>query len=190
MTEKVLVAQIPWGEITQANTYLYGTDIFYQERALHFVNHRVPSDEILHEWTSRTNYQASRTSPLLPLLVPNDSYQLVIEMTSFPEESYYLKLSFFNRQDEELSFIIQREQVLEFQPPIETYYYTIELISAGCERLVFHHLSLYHLNPTLPLSMSQEAQGYYMEEEAPFYLNLVADIIKEAEQKGESCVQQ
>ena len=65
--------KIYW-KFDNANTYLYGTTIEQRNTDVYFSNQRMPSSFVIHSWTSRTNYQADRISPQLPLLKKNHTF--------------------------------------------------------------------------------------------------------------------
>ena len=132
--------KIYW-KFDNANTYLYGTSIEQRNTDVYFSNQRMPSSFVIHSWTSRTNYQADRISPQLPLLKKNHTYSLRWQITSIPEKSYYFEIIFFDRFGHEIQHEILRE-TKEFVYPENAYSYQIALMNAGNTELHFSYLEI------------------------------------------------
>lgn len=126
-----------------ASTYLYGSDVaFHQNGEVDFENKLMSPGKAINTWYSQTNYQAERFSPQLPILRKGSSYRLLLRAHSFPEASLYLRLDFYDRggQVTKRIFIKKMEELFEY--PDNAYYYTINLLNAGCTRLKFKYIVL------------------------------------------------
>ena len=100
-----------------------------------------PGTEI-HSWTAIQNYQGSRTQPVLPLLKKGQTYRLDAFYTTVPQDSVYLKVSFWDRYDKEVKQIIEKSHSVTFVYPKEAYYYSIALLSAGVLELNFKGMGI------------------------------------------------
>ncbi|NEW63222.1 accessory Sec system protein Asp3 [Granulicatella sp. zg-ZJ] len=135
---------IYWSNYT-ANTYLYGSSIDYiAPDNVVFENELMPSGTRIQTWKSKTHYQADRQALQLPILLASKTYKLQANINTTPSNTLYVRLNFFDRFDECLSFVMLKDlsTSLEFVCPLGTQYYTVELMSAGCVRLEFHYLTI------------------------------------------------
>ncbi len=59
---------IYWNEYS-ADTYLYGSEVTYHAKDdVEFKNPMMPPGTVIKQWYSKTNYQAQRIEPALPML--------------------------------------------------------------------------------------------------------------------------
>lgn len=136
-----MISSISWGPNTR--TYMFGTQIRYQaDGSVHFYNPLVPSGIVLHSWSALQNYQASRSQPALPLLKKGTRYEVKAHLTSQPASGVFLKISFLDRYDNDISQLIEKSDHLIFTYPQEAYHYEIALVSAGVTEMVFQSLEL------------------------------------------------
>ncbi|MTB57706.1 accessory Sec system protein Asp3 [Streptococcus uberis] len=142
---KKAIAHLRWNSISPGGSYLYGSQIQIFQEGVLLDNPLMAPGKPLRTYQSRTNYQGNRKSPDLPVLKPGDRYRLELHLETFPEKCYYLQLEFFNRQGERLEEIILRDNELVFKCPDETFSYSLKLVSAGCQKLIFCSIDLYHL---------------------------------------------
>ena len=147
-----LVKRITWDKVVNGQ-YLYGSRIIFEKDTVIFNNAQLASGKQIVAWGSRTNYQANRKIPELPLLVQGETYQLHSKLRTVPSNRLYLKIIFYNRLDEEIGTIIQREDVQEFVYPQDAFRYDILVISAGLEELVFKYIDLYRVEPVKPIKL-------------------------------------
>lgn len=142
MSYQISPLTIYWQKINAA-TFLYGTTLTYnKDGSIQFENNLMAPSTIIHEWHSHGVYQAKRVISPLPLLIPNKQYELIANMTTFPQNSIFIGIRFYDRYEKELDFIILKETTNEFKVPNQTYQYCIQLINAGCHRIEFNHLTL------------------------------------------------
>lgn len=186
-TEK-LIHTIYWDSVSGAS-YLYGSQIsFLSNKRIFFKNPRMASGTVLQEWHSKVNYQASRTTAQLPLLFPNKTYKVVAQVATVPENRLYYRISFFNRQEEEIEFVVHKTGEGEFICPEGTFYYNIQLISAGCEKVSFDCLRLYQVDDVLTSDsgLNQTVpRAYYQKDIFPPDLQFMKELIKQSKFKKE-----
>ncbi|KXT76156.1 accessory Sec system protein Asp3 [Streptococcus sp. DD12] len=133
--------QIDWVNDTK-NTYLYGSQMRFIGRRVIFKNRLMPSGNAIKTWSSKSQFQANRILPELPLLQRGKTYYLTFQGQTKPENSLYLRIAFFDRFQKEISFEVLKEGKSDFVYPLEAYSYSIQLINAGCTEVVFDGLSL------------------------------------------------
>ena len=121
-----------WNEYS-SDTYLYGSKITYHTRDdVEFENRRMPSGTIIKQWYSRTNYQRQKIEPALPMSS--------INVDCPAGEAWLARLVFFDRYETEAGSRIIRDTVTDFQCPLKTYSYRLQLINGGLTRFHFHSI--------------------------------------------------
>lgn len=136
-----MVVQIKWANYAK-NSYTFGSQVSFIKDKVVFENPLMSPSFTITSWSSRTNFQGHRTQPDLPLLKRGGHYHIQLEADIYPANSLYVKVTYFNRLGEEIGFEVLKDNTWFFTYPIQAFHYTIELINAGCERLVFDHLKL------------------------------------------------
>ncbi|BCP58275.1 accessory Sec system protein Asp3 [Streptococcus suis] len=134
--------QLLYWENGAAGAYLYGSRLWREGKRMIFENRLMPAGVTIKSWQSQTNYQANRLQPSLPLLKRGQLYFLNIQGQIFPENSLYLKISFYDRFQQELSFTFLKDTNNQFIYPEHAFSYQIELINAGCHKFIFDSLLL------------------------------------------------
>ena len=135
---------IYWGD---SNSYDFGTIlIFYERNHVFFDNELLPPGEVIQEWYSIGNYQATRKITPLPLLKKNQTYHLILDMIPTPTLSIFTKIIFYNRYGDVVDYKVTKSNELFFDYPKNAYSYKIQLISAGLTALEFHHLEIKEVN--------------------------------------------
>lgn len=122
-------------------TYLNGSKISINNYQIHYKNELMSPGKAIVTWSSKQNYQADRRVPKLPALIPDRHYHLYLDATSVPEQTIYLKISFYSRFGELIKTTFIKEAHGEFTFP-KAYEYQIELINAGVKELNFNALLL------------------------------------------------
>lgn len=177
-----LIDTIRWDNVS-GNSYLYGSSIQVRANRTIFKNPRMASGTVIQSWHSKVNFQGSRTTAQLPLLIPGTSYRLVPHVETIPEKRIYYRISFFNRQEEEITFFVNKTgDVEDFVCPEGTYTYKVQLISAGCREVDFESLKLYQIDhlqeATSGLSQTQK-RAYYQDDIFPIDLQFIAPLIRQ-----------
>ncbi|GAB6742909.1 accessory Sec system protein Asp3 [Streptococcus uberis] len=125
------------------NGYLQGVKLRFNQSEVFFDNPLMPPSFVIKKWTSKTNYQAHRQSPTLPLLKRGRKYHLVFEGKSSPEETVYVKIEYFNLIGESIGFDLLKKFHKIFTFPEQAFSYEISLINAGCRSINFKSIHLY-----------------------------------------------
>ncbi|GAA5350813.1 accessory Sec system protein Asp3 [Streptococcus uberis] len=134
---------ITWGQLNQ-NTYLYGVDLNYlSDGRLSYKQDFLPIGTVIHSWFSQTQYQANRDIPQLPLLKRGVAYRLRLNIQEVKGHLPYLRITFFNRRQEVISYQIIKEDIADFTLPSACYSYQIDLINAGCQEFIFDSIFLH-----------------------------------------------
>lgn len=147
--------RVYWNEYA-ANTYLYGSEIFYHDkRDIEFKNILMPPGTVIREWFSRTNYQLQRIEPSLPMIDGEGKYQIEIHMDCPAEESFLMRLVFYDKYEEEAGSITLREPVTEFRCPLKTYSYKLQLINGGMTTFHFHYVEIREITDETDRTITQ-----------------------------------
>ncbi|HFI0306850.1 TPA: accessory Sec system protein Asp3 [Streptococcus suis] len=157
--ERELARAILWGTYENNQVYYYGSLLKRQGTDVFFENLRFPSGVTIKAWSSRTNYQAERRVPELPLLLPGAPYRLQQELVAEPANTVYFLVQFFNRQNEEIGLTVLKNGKETFTYPKETFTYTIKMVNAGCLRLHFSKLIISGPAPATNLVTTAESAG-------------------------------
>ncbi|MGT2832555.1 accessory Sec system protein Asp3 [Streptococcus halotolerans] len=132
---------ITW-DYDAGRSYLYGSELLFQGTRVHFKNHLMPSGQVINCWKSRTNFQADRIEPSLPLLRQGQTYFLSAKIDCQPEQTYMLQITFYDRFDRSLETITLKNGKTSFVYPQGAYAYDISLINAGCSSMTFDFILL------------------------------------------------
>ena len=131
---------IYWNEYA-ADTCLYGSDLlFHRKDDVEFRNLLLPPGTVIREWYSKTSYQLQRIEPALPMIDGEGRYQLIRNMDRAGEENCLIRLIFYDRYETEAGRLIIRDWAAEFQCPLKTYSYRMQLISSGAASFRFHSI--------------------------------------------------
>ncbi|MTB64874.1 accessory Sec system protein Asp3 [Streptococcus sp. zg-86] len=133
--------RIYWGKIGP-ETYLTGSILIPKNKTIQIENILIPSGTTMYKWSSSKNYQAAREQANLPLLTRDAVYHLHLSAEVTPSQSVYVRVNFYDRFNKAIDFTILRSSEEQFTYPHEAYYYDIELINAGCTKMIFHYLEL------------------------------------------------
>lgn len=133
---------IYWSEYS-SDTYLYGSEIRYHEKNdVEFTNRQMPPGTVIKQWYSKTNYQAQRIEPALPLIDGESEYRITVSIDCQEGEAWMVRLLFFDKYDVEAGSAIIREQVTDFRCPLKTYSYRLQLINGGMTQFRFHSIEI------------------------------------------------
>lgn len=136
-----MVVKIKWVNFVK-NTYTFGSQVSFIKDKVVFENPLMSPSFTMTSWSSRTNFQGHRSQPDLPLLKRGGSYQVHLEATVRPADSLYVKVTYFDRLGEVIGFDVLKDQSWLFTYPLKAFHYTIDLINAGCEQLIFDYLEI------------------------------------------------
>lgn len=131
---------IYWNEYA-SDTYLYGSEIsFHRQDDVEFKNELMPPGTLIKQWHSRTNYQAQRIEPALPLIDGEAAYEIEVNIDCMEKEAWQIRLVFYDKYDVEVGYVSIREEVMEFRCPLKTYSYRMQLINGGMTYFRFHSI--------------------------------------------------
>ena len=129
---------IHWNEYN-SDTYMYGSMISYGPgHEVHYKNMLMPPGTVIKEWYSKTNYQAQRIEPALPLIDGESRYVIKINIDTPQRRGCLVRLVFLDRYEREVGDLNIKDDECEFACPIKTYAYKMQIINAGMTEFVFH----------------------------------------------------
>lgn len=130
--------KIYWNEYGK-DVYLYGSEIrFHAKEDVEFKNELMPPGTVIKRWYSKTNYQMMRIEPALPMIDGEGRYHISLDASAEPEDGLILKLIFYDRYDVEAGSQIVRDGGADFQCPLKTFSYEVQLVNAGAAQFHFH----------------------------------------------------
>lgn len=132
---------IKWHNYTRYS-YLFGSTISFQNKRVLFENALMPSGTVVNEWQSKTNFQAHRIVPDLPMLKCGYRYTIGFQATSIPESCLYLGISFKDQYNHEIDFMVIKSLQESFVYPEGAASYTVQLINAGSRSFVFDYITI------------------------------------------------
>lgn len=137
---------IYWNEYS-SDTYLYGSEISYYKRDnVEFKNLLMPPGAIIKQWYSKTNYQFLKIEPSLPLIDGESVYQIIVNIECPECEAWLMRLVFYDRYETEAGSIAIRDKVTDFQCPLNTYSYRLQLINGGMTQFRFHSIVIQEID--------------------------------------------
>ncbi len=132
--------RIYWNEYS-SDTYLYGSEIaYYAKDDVVFKNNLMPPGTIVKQWYSKTNYQMQKIEPALPMIDGESLYRITVHIDCLPDEAWLARIVFYDRYESEAGSMILRDKVTEFQCPLKTYSYRLQLINGGMTQFHFHSI--------------------------------------------------
>lgn len=117
-----------------------------------FENNRMAPGLVMKEWRSLYQFQEHKQVNVLPLLQEKRWYVCHRDIQTQPERTVYVRIVFYNQQREEIGTTVLKHDTEVFQCPTRTHSYTLQLINAGCDRLVFRQMKL------IPLALDDTTQ--------------------------------
>ena len=132
--------KVYWNEYGK-DVYSYGTELtFLAKDDISFKNQLMPPGTVIKRWYSKTNYQLTRIEPALPMIDGEGRYHIRLDASAEPSDGLLLRLVFYDRDDEEAESQIIRGGEGEFQCPLKTFSYEVQLINGGATRFHFHSI--------------------------------------------------
>lgn len=129
-----------WNEYS-SDTYLYGSEIWYHgKKDVEFQNSLMPPGTVIKQWYSKTNYQAQRIEPALPMIDGEREYRITVAIDCQEGEAWMVRLVFYDKYDAEAGSVTVRDGVTVFQCPLKTHSYRMQLINGGMTRFRFHSI--------------------------------------------------
>ena len=132
--------KIYWNEYAK-DAYIYGTELtFHAKDHVEFRNELMPPGTVIKRWFSKVSYQLTRIEPALPMIDGEGRYQISLNASVEPADGLLLKLIFYDRSDSEAGSQIIRDGGADFQCPLKTFSYEVQLINAGVTQFHFHSI--------------------------------------------------
>lgn len=136
--QKEIAWKIYWSDYT-TNSYLYGSNIVFHDKGhVEFENMLMPPGTVINRWYSLTNFQAQKIEPSLPIIDGEIRYRIAANIETEDSKEVLLRLVYYDRYKEEIGNQVITGLKGEFQCPLRTYSYELQLISGGVTRLDFH----------------------------------------------------
>lgn len=134
--------KIYWNEYVK-DTHLHGVEIYFHAKDdIEFKNELLSPGTVIKSWFSKVNYQAMRVEPALPMIDGEGRYHIKLDALAESADGLILKLVFYNRYDVEVGSQIVRDGEADFQCPLTTFSYEVQLINAGTTQFHFHHIMI------------------------------------------------
>lgn len=134
--------KIYWNEYAK-DTYIYGTELFFHSKNdIEFRNELMPPGTVIKRWLSKTNYQRDRIEPALPMIDGEGRYHIRLDVSAEPPDGLILMLVFYDRYDKEAGIQIIRDSEADFQCPLKTFSYEVQLINSGVTEFHFHSIEI------------------------------------------------
>mgnify|MGYP001056087248 CR=1 FL=1 len=132
--------KIYWNEYVK-DTFIYGSEIFFHAKDhIELKNELMSPGTVIKRWFSKVNYQMMRIEPALPMIDGEGKYHIRLNASTEPADGLLLKLIFYDRYDSEAGFQIIRDGRGDFQCPLKTFSYEVQLINAGVTQFHFHSI--------------------------------------------------
>jgi len=136
---------IYWNEYS-ADTYLYGAEIeFHKKDDVEYRNLLIPPGTIIKQWYSKTNFQAQRIEPSLPIIDGEGQYKITINIDVPEGENVLVRLVYYDRYEVEAGSLTLRDKETVFRCPLKTYSYRLQLINGGVTNFHFHSVVIQEL---------------------------------------------
>lgn len=131
---------IYWNEYS-SDTYLYGSEIAYRRKdAVSFRNLLMPPGTVIKTWYSKTNFQAKRIEPALPMIDGESDYRITVNIDTPSGGSCLVRLVFYDRYEGEAGSVTIRDRQAGFRCPLKTYSYCMQLINGGVREFDYHSI--------------------------------------------------
>ncbi len=133
--------KVLWGE---GDTYLYGAQIRIRNKEdILYSSPLMPPGTAIKTWYAKTNFQAQRTEPALPLLDEERHYHLETHIEVKGRGMAMVRLVFLDIFGDVLEELSVRGAQQDFTCPAGTMDYRMELINAGITALRFHSIEIW-----------------------------------------------
>ena len=137
--------KIYWDEYA-SDTYIYGSDIEYSgKNEVHFANRLMPPGTIIKQWYSMVNFQEKLIEPALPIIDGESRYRITVNIDSPTPEGCWVCLVFYDKFENEAGRLIVRDRSREFQCPLKTYSYRMQIINGGMTEFDFYSIEIEEL---------------------------------------------
>ncbi len=134
--------RIYWNEYAD-ETFLYGSEIlFHAKDDIEFRNELMSPGTVIKRWFSKVNYQVMRIEPALPMIDGEGRYHISLDASAELADGLLMRLIFYDRYDVEAGSQVIRDGEADFQCPLKTFSYELQLINAGVIQFHFHSIMI------------------------------------------------
>ena len=112
----------------------------------------MPPGTVLKKWFSKVNYQMMRIEPALPMIDGEGRYHISLDALAEPSGGLIMKLIFYDRYDVEAGSQVVRDGEADFQCPLKTFSYEVQLINAGVTQFHFHSIIITEIIETTEMT--------------------------------------
>lgn len=134
--------KIYWNEYAK-DSYISGTELYFHAKDnVEFKNQLIQPGAVIKRWFSKGNYQMMRVEPALPMIDGEGQYHISLDASAEPVGGLLLRLIFYDRYDAEAGSRIIRDGEGDFQCPLKTFSYEVQLINGGITQLHFHSITI------------------------------------------------
>lgn len=134
-------ALIKWGKrFNQA--YNYGSEITLDSHQVTFSSPMMPVGTTIKAWHSKGSYGEDRVAPLLPLLKPGKTYEVIFFIQENPKNQFRVDIDFRDQFGQITATQYFEGLHFTFQYPHNAAHYSINLNNIKHETLVFYDILL------------------------------------------------
>ncbi|MBS7576336.1 MULTISPECIES: accessory Sec system protein Asp3 [unclassified Enterococcus] len=136
---------IKWGR-DYFDNYNYGAEIkFEADDSVAFSAPFMPTGDVIKSWTSKTQFQIHRKTPLLPLLTSGNLYRFKIVATADHSVAMQVRIEFL---DVSGSVILEKsfsDLAGQFEFPTNAVSYRLNLLNNHHQQICFNYLLIYDI---------------------------------------------
>lgn len=141
------IHSVKWGQIRQAD-FLYGSQLSFDKisEQIHWKNDLMPAGKVIHEWSSRVNFQETRENFQLPYLKMSQKYALKLVGWADVNDGLFIRVQFFDHHSHLIQENFLRTDQIMFNTPSNYLFYKVALINAGVKICRFKEIILFEEN--------------------------------------------
>lgn len=141
--------------------YNYGATIqYHKDQSVSYANEVLSPGQTICSWSSTTNYLASGTTPSLPLLKINQTYEIGIELEADNPLPVQLQISFLDKHQVVLASYRGTQSHMTFTVPEGMISYEVQLINLRHHWLYFKTLFIGEIGAKESILKTQIDQHY------------------------------
>ncbi|KAF0521392.1 accessory Sec system protein Asp3 [Pediococcus pentosaceus] len=126
--------------------YLYGTQVnLRSDRRVLIKNSMIPTGTVLYRWDYIFSYNTGRIPSQLPTMLPNNKYQIKLNVESYSSCEYWIRIISFDYSGELISIDNIYKDNPIFMCDENMFNYSIELLVNGIVNISFSSLDIINL---------------------------------------------
>ncbi|GAB2021990.1 hypothetical protein RyT2_10640 [Pseudolactococcus yaeyamensis] len=134
------ISIIKWGSNRYNDSYWYGSVLSIDDVRAHFSSPLMPIGGSIKTWHSFNAYSRSRASPMLPLLVRNNSYSVSLFLEENDANHFQVTVAFYDKFKHEIGTEYFDDLRFSFTYPPDAVNYEINLINKKHDSLIFYFM--------------------------------------------------